>query len=288
MTGQLVWLVTGCTSGIGEALVHAILAAGDKVIATARSGERPAVERLAPLKEAGAAVMEIDVAAPAAVLTAKAKEAWSIYGQVDVLVNNAGYIDTGVLEEIDDAFLTNVLQNNVLGPLNLTRGLLPLMRARNTGTILFASSVGAYYGAPGSSAYSGSKTLLESVVSTLALEIAPFGLRTCLLTLGYFRTNVMTPGNVLYRAPNPLPEYAEINKLIQARCESADGNQPGDPNKAAVLTVEAVRGEGRCVGKELPARLPLGPDAFTAIRENSLAKLKICEEWDGITSETSF
>lgn len=157
------------------------------------------------------------------------------------------------------------------------------MRARQTGTLLFMSSVGAYYGAPGAASYSGSKGPLEGLIPNLALEVAPLGLRTCLLTPGYFRTKVMTPGNILYRAPHPLPEYAEMNKRIQAGCNAADGNQPGDPKKAAALIVEAVRGEGRCEGKTLP----LGPDGFRAVRNNCQEKLKICDEWEEIMSQTN-
>ncbi|KAF7529345.1 hypothetical protein PCG10_008055 [Penicillium crustosum] len=299
MTGKLTWFVTGCSSGMGECLVRAILAAGDQVIATARARDSDALDRIAPLKEAGAAVMELDVTASAEVLNAKAKEAWEIYGKIDVLVNNAAYIDAGIFEEIDglhkrpnmgssEAFLTHAIHTNAIGPLNLTRSFLPYMRERRTGTILFMSSVGAYYGAPGASAYAGSKGLLEGLVPNLSLEIEPFGLRTCMVTPGYFRTSVMTPGNILYRAPNPLPEYVETNLLVKAGCDAADGNQPGDPLKAGALIVDAVRGEGQCTGKELPFRLPLGPDAISAIRENSQAKLKICDEWEDLASATNF
>jgi NAD(P)-dependent dehydrogenase (short-subunit alcohol dehydrogenase family) len=189
--------------------------------------------------------------------------------------------------DISEEFLIKSLRNNALGPLNLTRAFLPYMRDRHSGTILFMSSVGAYYGAPGASAYSSSKGLLEGLVPSLALEIEPFGLRTCLLTPGYFRTHVMTPGNILYGAPNPLPEYVEMNKLIQAGCDSADGNQPGDPLKAANLIVEAVRGESRVANKELPPTLPLGPDGIKAVRENCQAKLRICDEWERIASATN-
>ncbi|CAI7608372.1 unnamed protein product [Penicillium viridicatum] len=307
MTGQLTWFVTGCSSGMGEGLVRAILAAvrnwvllsynpdllinrnqGDQVIATARARNSDALDRIAPLKEAGAAVMELDVTASAEVLKVKAKEAWAIYGKIDVLVNNAAYIDAGVFEEIDETFLTQAIRTNAIGPLNLTRAFLPYMRDRRTGTILFMSSVGAYYGAPGASAYAGSKGLLEGLVPNLSLEIEQFGLRTCMVTPGYFRTSVMTPGNIMYRAPNPLPEYVETNLLVKAGCDAADGNQPGDPLKAGALIVEAVRGEGRCTGKELPFRLPLGPDAISAIRGNSQAKLRICDEWEDFASATNF
>ncbi|KAJ5186484.1 hypothetical protein N7449_011248 [Penicillium cf. viridicatum] len=225
---------------MGECLVRAILAAGDQVIATARARNSDALDCIAPLKEAGAAVMELDVTASAEVLNAKAKEAWAIYEKIDVLVNNAAYIDAGVFEEIDEAFLTQAIRSNAIGPLNLTRAFLSYMRDRRTGTILFMLSVGAYYGAPGASAYAGSKGLLEGLVPNLSLEIEPFGLRTYMVTPSYFRTSVMTPGNILYRAPNPLPEYVETNLLIKAGCDAADGNQPGDPLEAGALIVDAV------------------------------------------------
>ncbi|KAJ5698001.1 hypothetical protein N7462_000006 [Penicillium macrosclerotiorum] len=261
---------------------------GDQVIASARAQKENGLDRIASLKEAGAAVMELDVTASAEVLNAKVAEAWAMYGKIDVLVNNAAYIDAGVFEEIDEEYLIQAIRSNALGPLNLTRALLPYMRGRRTGTILFMSSVGVYYGAPGASAYAASKGLLEGLVPNLGLEIEPFGLRTCMVTPGYFRTSVMTPGNILYRAPNPLHEYGNLNLLIKAGCNAADGNQPGDPLKAATLIVEAVRGQGRCTGKELPFRLPVGPDAITAIRENSFAKLRICDEWEVFASNTNF
>ncbi|KAL4891297.1 hypothetical protein BDV59DRAFT_203739 [Aspergillus ambiguus] len=289
MTGQLTWLVTGCSSGFGEAFVHGILAKGDRVIATARPrNNESAVDRLAPLKTAGAAVMEIDVTAPAEVLKEKAKEAWSIYGQVDVLVNNAAYIDGGIFEEMDEEFLLRVLRNNTLGPLNLTRAFLPYMRARGTGTLIFLSSIAAYMGVPCATSYSSSKALLEGVVANMATEIEPFGLRTSLLIPGYFRTSVFTPGNIhLDGTPNSLPEYAEVKKSIREFCGGIDGTQPGDPRKAVDLVIEAVRGEGRCVGKQLPFWLPLGEDGFQTVEEHCRKKLEICEEWKELGTATN-
>ncbi|KAL5339663.1 hypothetical protein BJX70DRAFT_397607 [Aspergillus crustosus] len=120
-----------------------------------------------------------------------------------------------------------IYQRTVQGPLNLTRAFLPYMRSRKTGTIIFISTVGSHFGAPGAGAYSGSKGLQEGLVPNLAIEIA-----------------VMTPGNILYRAPNQIPEYAQLG-LIRAGCDATDGNQPGDPVKVARLIVDAVRGEGR-------------------------------------------
>ncbi|RAH48568.1 NAD(P)-binding protein [Aspergillus brunneoviolaceus CBS 621.78] len=283
----LTWVVTGCSSGIGEALVRAILDKGDQVIATARPRDGVSGgDRLSALKDAGAAVFELDVSSSQEELDTKAREIWEIFGKVDVLVNNAGYIDAGIFEEITESFLINAIRTNALGPLNLTRAFLPLMRARQSGTVLFSSTVGVYYGAPGASSYTGGKGLLETVVPNLALELAPFGIRTSLLTYGYFRTEVMAPGNIHYRAPRQLPEYAEMNRLVAAGCAASNHNQSGDPAKAAAVVVEAVKGTGRWQGKQLPLRLPIGKDAISAIRKACEERLAICAELEGIVDQT--
>jgi NAD(P)-dependent dehydrogenase (short-subunit alcohol dehydrogenase family) len=183
--------------------------------------------------------------------------------------------------------LIDALRINVLGPLNLTRAFLPLMRERKTGTILFVGSVGIYYAVPGANCYTGSKGLLEGLVPNLALEIAPFGIRTSILTFGNFRTELMAEGNIKYRAPNPLPVYDELNKIIQAGCAAQNQSQPGDPKKACEVVIEAVKGEGRCANKELPLRLPVGADAFDIIKSSCQERISLCKEWDGITSQTN-
>ncbi|KAJ6035838.1 hydroxybutyrate dehydrogenase [Penicillium herquei] len=289
MASQLTWVVTGCSSGIGEALVRAILAQGDKVIATARARDNVSgADRLTALKEAGAAVFELDVSRPQEELDAKALEIWEIYGKVDVLVNNAGYIDVGIVEETTEPFLINALRTNAFGPLNVSRAFLPLMRAQKSGTVLFTSSVGVYYGAPGASCYTGGKGLLEAVVPNLALELAAFGIRTSLLTYGYFRTEVMNPGNFHSRTPRPLPEYEELRGLVVAGCAAANHNQQGDPAKAATVVVKAVKGMGKFEGKQLPLRLPIGKDAIAAMRKACEERLTICDEFEGLVDQTDF
>ncbi|RAL04146.1 short-chain oxidoreductase [Aspergillus ibericus CBS 121593] len=288
MTGQLTWLVTGCSSGIGEALVRAILDKGDKVIATTRASKGiSGADRLNVLKAAGASVYELDMASPEEVLQQQAKEIWETFGPIDVLVNNAGYIEATTFEEMNEQFLIDSLRINALGPFNLTRAFLPMMRARRTGTLLFSGTVGTYYAAPGGNCYCGAKGLIEGVVPNLALEVAPFNLRVSILTYGHFRTPVMEPGHIHHRAPKRLPEYEETNQQIQNGCADWSLNQPGDPRKAAELVVEAVRGEGRCEGRELPIRLPVGADTFEIVRKSCEEKMEILKEWEGIGSQTN-
>ncbi|KAJ5934833.1 hypothetical protein N7466_004380 [Penicillium verhagenii] len=288
MPGQLTWLVTGCSSGLGEAFVQAILDKGDRVIATGRpNNAQTGANRLLALKYAGAATLEIDVLAPQKELDKKAKEAWAIYGQVDVLVNNAGFIQAGILEEYDEESMIHGMRVNAFGPLNLTRSFIPLMREAKTGTILFSGSLGVYYGAPAASCYSGSKGLIEGLVPNMAIELAPFGIRTCILTFGNFRTKIMSHDKMRQGAYHRLPVYEELNELVRLGLEAQDGTQPGDPKKACEIIVDAVRGEGLCAGKELPLRLPVGPDAFVAMRASCNERLAVCDEWEGITSNTN-
>ncbi|EHA20232.1 hypothetical protein ASPNIDRAFT_136287 [Aspergillus niger ATCC 1015] len=259
---QLTWLVTGCSSGLGEALVRAIL---DKVARGSKGVS--GTDRLSSLKDAGAAVYELDMASPEEEIKRQAQDIWDKYGPIDVLVNNAGYIDISTFEEMTDDFLLNSLRINALGPFTLTRALLPHMRARKTGTILFSGSVGTYYGVPCGGPYVGPKGLIEGMVPAFAMEVAPFNIRVSILTYGHFRTQVMAAG-------------------VYDGCLDWNGNQPGDPRKGAELVVEAVKGEGGCKGMELPLRLPLGSDTFGIVRNSCEELLKVWDEWDGITSKT--
>lgn len=98
----------------------------------------------------------------------------------------------------------------------------------------------------------------------------------------------MKKGNIKFEAPKRLPEYEEMNRLIEAGCYGADGNQPGDPRKAVDIVVDLVHGDGVAVGKSWPLRLPLGPDGLQAVRENSRNKLALCDEWESIVGATNF
>lgn len=148
------------------------------------------------------------------------------------------------------------------------------------------SSMGAYTGYAMGTCYTGSKGFLETAVPTLGLEVAQFNIRVCLLTPGYFRTTVFAPGNVHFRAPSSVPDYDELRKTVEGVVRAGDGTLPGDPRKGARLIVDAVRGEGDCVGKTLPLRLPLGDDGFQVVRESCEDKLRICDEWEEIMSKT--
>lgn len=280
---QLTWLVTGTSSGFGEQFVHSILERGDRVIATARQAK----DRLQSLEKAGAAILDLDVRATQSQLDSKVQEALAIYGGIDILVNNAAYIEGALVEELDHERLLRGFETNLFGPINLTRALLPHFREKRKGVLLFMSSIGAYGGAVGAATYSSSKGALEIVVDCLREEVSPFGIQCCLVTPGYYRTKIFAPGNIKFGVPS-IPDYAEFNKGYQARVASLHENQPGDPKKATDCIVDVVRGEGEAAGKTLPNRLPVGTDAFDIMRERCSEIIRICDEWEHVSTDTKF
>lgn len=176
---QLTWLVTGCSSGIGESFVPAIIARGDRVIATARN----ATQRLQHAKDAGAAILDLDITATRAEHDAKVQEAIGIYGTLDVLVNNAGYIEASLIEEarytdvgtrrlcidltanIGHLFsydrLIAQFNTNLFGTLAVTHSVMPHFREKKAGIIAFIGSVGGWAGDPGAGPYCGTKFALK-------------------------------------------------------------------------------------------------------------------------------
>ncbi|KAI9700997.1 MAG: hypothetical protein M1820_006642 [Bogoriella megaspora] len=263
---SLVWLITGCSSGFGEQFVHAILARGDKVIATGRN----AAERLKHLEDTGAAIFDLDVNISESELILKVEDALKIYGTIDVLVNNAGH-----------ERLLRCLNTNLFGPVNLSRAILPHFRLKKAGTLVFVGSQAGWKGDPGATAYCASKFALEGVVECLSQELAMFSaeLKTIIFEPGYFRTQALSQANIKHEAPR-IPDYAAFNEMTLQYEKSVYGKEPGDARKAVDLMIDVVKAEGPASGKSTPLRLPLGSDGLKVIRDKCEATLSICREWE--------
>lgn len=280
---QLTWLVTGCSSGFGEAFVHRILARGDRVIATGRQADI----KLSHLKDTGASILDLDVTSPQAEIDAKIGEAMKIHdGGIDVLVNNAGYMQSGFVEEMTPEKLNRQFSTNLYGPIAVTRAILPHFRSKQRGIIVFMSSQSAWRGDPSISAYAASKFALEGMVESLGAEIAPFNIKPIIFTPGIFRTKAFSTSYQYHQSS--LPEYAPIDAGTKAFVEGMNGQEPGDPVKAVERMIDVVRGEGMAAGKEMPFRLPLGTDGMGVVREKCLEMLRVCEEWEGLIRSTDF
>ncbi|KAI1743870.1 hypothetical protein F4680DRAFT_407810 [Xylaria scruposa] len=276
------WLVTGCSSGFGELFVRQLRASGDNVIATGRNVDT----KLAHLKSTGATIMDLDVSSPASEIEAKIAEAWDLYpGGIDVIVNNAGYILSGAVEELLSQELEDIMKTNFHGPMNITRSLLPRLRAKGRGTLLYISSQAGWHADPGASGYCASKFALEGAVECLSQELAIFapGIKVLIVEPGYFRTRAF--GNINHVPPR-VPDYAPFNAAVRDVEASIVGNEPGDATKAVSIMIDLVKGTGVAAGKEIPLRVPLGTDGWGRIRAKCENMIKICDEWEQVAKST--
>jgi len=164
LRAPLTWLITGTSSGLGNTLVQRILARGDNVIATARS-----LPSISALQSLGASTLALDITSPQSVLDAKAAEAIAIYGHIDVLVNNAGRIVLGALENVDHETWVGQFETNVFGAINVTRAFLPHFRERKSGTVVWIGSVAGWKGAAAGGPYCSSKFALEGLFTLFLL-----------------------------------------------------------------------------------------------------------------------
>ncbi|KAH8801736.1 hypothetical protein F5884DRAFT_807711 [Xylogone sp. PMI_703] len=279
---QLVWLITGCTSGFGEEFTHQILARGDRVIATGR-----ALEKLKHLEKEGAAILQLDVTAKQEVLDNTISEALKIYGRIDVLVNNAAYVAAGTWEDLTYESMVAQFDTNVFGVVKVTKALLPFFRQKRSGTIVNISSLSGWIGAPFSGAYSGSKFALEGLAESLVGEVSSFGIKTLLVEPGMFRTKLLSSNN-LKTVQSNIPDYQKLsedrNKWFSENSEA----QPGDVSKAISIILDAVRQEGWAANREVPFRLPLGPDAYNVLKTKSEQTLELLNDLGPVINSTNY
>ncbi|KAI0428185.1 hypothetical protein F5Y09DRAFT_8009 [Xylaria sp. FL1042] len=278
------WLITGCSSGFGELFVRQLRASGDNVIATGRH----ASTRLAHLKDTGATILDLDVSAPASEISAKISEAWALYPDgIDVVVNNAGYILSGALEEITPQELEDVMRTNFHGPMNITRSILPKLRAKGKGTLLYMSSQAGWHADPSASGYCASKFALEGAVECLSEELAAFapGIKVLIIEPGYFRTAAFSK---LTHVPPRVADYAGFNEVVSSTVAGTVGNEPGDADKGVSIMIDLVKGTGVAAGKNVPLRVPLGSDGWGRIRAKCENMIKICDEWEEVAKSTDF
>jgi NAD(P)-dependent dehydrogenase (short-subunit alcohol dehydrogenase family) len=273
---ERVWLITGCSTGFGEALAQEVLQAGERAVVTARKLE--AVQHFAEEFPRRAMPFALDVTQPAMVERCVA-QALERAGRIDVLVNNAGYGVVGAVEEVSDAEARQIFETNVMGLLHVTRAVLPHMRERHSGHIVNVSSMTGLFAPPGFGFYSGSKFAVEGLSEALATEVKPLGIKVTLVEPGPFRTN-FRGGLVI--AKRVLGDYEQTVGPVRKTMAQPGGTQPGDPRLAARLIVQVVN------SAHPPLRLPLGEIAINNIRNKLAAVEKDIKEWEEVARATSF
>ena len=277
MTDKTVWFVTGASRGMGVDIVKAALAAGHAVVATGRNTD-------AVTKAVGPAsdllVVKLDVTSPDDAEAAVAA-AVNHFGRIDVLVNNAGNFYAGFFEEVSPEDFRAQIETNFFGTVNVTRAMLPVMRAQRHGLIVTISSTGGITGQAFVSAYSAAKFAAEGWMESLAPEIAPFGIRTMLVEPGFFRTELLTDESTKWPEPS-ITDYAATTRETVAAWKKMNGQQGGDPAKLAKALVQ-LAGDA-----EPPHRWPAGADAVEAFAKKANELLAQASAHKGLSSSLAY
>jgi NAD(P)-dependent dehydrogenase (short-subunit alcohol dehydrogenase family) len=251
-----VWFVTGASSGIGRALARQVLDAGETVAASfRRADEAQAFGRAVPGRSLGVVADVTDTTQ----VNAAVETAAVATGRIDVIVNAAGYVVVGAVEELSDAEMFAQLNVNLLGVHRVVRAALPWLRARPGSRVVNISSVGGQVGYPGLGAYDASKAGLELLSEALQAEVAPFGIRVLIVEPGNVRTE--WTGRSLVLAEAQIPAYDDTAGASRRFFVELHGHQEGDPDTVAAVIRDAVEAE------DPPPRLVVGADAHQWIRE---------------------
>jgi NAD(P)-dependent dehydrogenase (short-subunit alcohol dehydrogenase family) len=258
MAAEKIWLITGAGRGMGVDIAQAALAAGHAVVATGRDVEAVA-------EAVGSAddllVVELDITSPASVQTA-VQAAVARFGRVDVLVNNAGNFYAGFFEELTPEQIERQLTTNLIGPMNVTRAVLPVMRAQRSGHVVTIGSTAGIVGQEFCSAYAASKFGLEGWMESLRFEVEPFGIRTTIVEPGFFRTDLLTKESTAY-ADLSIDDYAERTAKTRPAWEAMSGKQTNDPAKLAKALVTIVD------EAQPPLRWVAGADAVATVEQKA-------------------
>ena len=234
MTDKKIWFITGAGRGLGVDIAKAALAAGHGVVATGRHPERVSA---AIGDSDDLLTVKLDVTDTAAARAA-VQAAVDRFGRIDVLVNNAGNFNAGFFEELTPEQVERQLTTTLVGPMNVTRAVLPVMRRQRSGHVITISSSAGLVGFEFGTAYAASKFGVEGWMESLRPEVAPFGIHTTMVNPGYFRTELLTPQSTKY-AETAIDDYAERRAALIAAWTAQNGRQSGDPAKLAqaLLTI---------------------------------------------------
>lgn len=278
MTHTKVWFITGASKGLGLSLVQQLLAQGYCVAATSRNKEElvKAVgdhDDFLPLS--------VDINSEASVQKA-IDQTVEHFGQIDIVVNNAGYGLTGSLEELTDAEARKNFDVNVFGTLNVIRKVMPYLRAQQSGHIFNISSIGGFIGTfPGFGIYCATKFAVEGLTESLSTEIKDFGIKATVVAPGYFRTEFLSASS-LNVPQNPIEAYTAVRESQAFHQNIMAGNQLGDPDKAALAMIQVAESENP------PLHLFLGSDAYELAYNKINSVRQELEDWKAVTVSTAF
>jgi NAD(P)-dependent dehydrogenase (short-subunit alcohol dehydrogenase family) len=274
-----VWFVTGASKGLGLSLVKKLLAAGYKVAATSRNISD--LEKAVGADRKAFLPLAVDLTSETSI-EKSIKATVEHFGSIDVIVNNAGYGLAGALEELSDAESRQNFDVNVFGLLNVIRKALPYLRKQQSGHIFNISSIGGFTGQfPGFGIYVATKFAVTGLSESLSAEVKPFGIHVTIVSPGYFRTNFLESSSLMM-PKNEIADYKLVREVQEVHQTSINGNQQGDPDKAAAVMIEVAEQPAP------PLHLFLGQDAYTLADEKIKAVQQDMKQVKALATATSF
>ena len=272
-----VWLVTGAARGLGAQIVETAIAGGNAVIAAGRD-----TEAIAARFGGNRAVLPVKLdVTDEGQARAAVEMGCSHFGRIDVLVNNAGFGLLAAIEESSDRDVRRMYETNVFGLLNVTRAVLPKMRAQRSGNVINVSSIGGFRASAGFGAYCSTKFAVEALTEALHAELAPLGIHATVIEPGYFRTDFLDASSLLV-SPHVIADYAQTSGATRERATGLNHAQPGDPAKLAAAVARLVE------SAHPPLRLPLGTDTLAAIEQKMAFVAEETQAWRELSSSTGF
>ncbi len=278
MKSTKVWYVTGASRGLGLSLVKKLLSEGYRVAATSRSASemQKAVGsndslRFLPL--------EVDLTNPDAIHNSIERTV-AAFGTVDVIVNNAGYGMEGTVEELDEKDMHAIFGINVFASVSVIKYALPYLRRQRSGHIINISSVAGFVGAPGWSIYSATKSALIAFSEVLALDLQELGIKVTVVGPSGFRTGFLSKES-LVTTESRIGDYQTVSKT-RARYAAMNGNQDGDPEKAAALFIQLAE------NPEPPLHLWLGSNAIDRASEKIESMGQELKKWENLSVSADF
>lgn len=277
MNDTPVWFITGSSTGLGYELAKSVLERGWRAVVTARRPEE--LQALVAEHEGRTLALRVDVTDKSTIQTAVA-DSIAAFGRIDVLVNNAGYGYLAAIEEGDDEGVRKQFETNLFGLIDVTKEVLPGMRARRKGHIVNISSLGGLVAFAATGYYHATKFAVEAISESLSHEVAPLGMKVTIVEPGAFRTN--WAGSSMVESPIRIDDYAETAGKRRQSTKASSGNQPGDPARAAAAIIKAVEAELP------PLRLLLGAPALDIAYKRLEALKANFDAWKDITVSADF
>ncbi len=272
-----VWLITGCSTGFGRALALEVLAKGESVVVTARNTND--IQDIVDQYPANAIAVKLDVTIKEDIINA-VQQTMDHFGQIDVLVNNAGIGYFASVEESEEAEIRKMFEINVFGLAQMTQAVLPIMRQQKRGHILNIASIGGLRSFPGVGFYNATKYAVDGLSEALYKEVSPLGIKVTIIAPSGFRTD--WAGRSAKEADFTIEDYAGTARKNKGDIRGYSGNQPGDPVRAAKAMIAVTETENP------PLRLLLGVAALKGARIKIEELKKDFDTWAATSEGADF